>query len=193
LNGIIVGQDIQELINGCISGDPLAQRQLYDRFSPKMFGVCLQYSNDSEEAKDILQEGFIKVFRNLKQFKGKGSFEGWIRKIFINTALERFRGKVNLIPVEEPIEIPTANLSDKIISELSAHDLLQMIQELSPQYRLVFNLYAIEGYTHVEISKKLKISVGTSKSNLSRARAILQEKVKTRKPSSWMGRTGNAK
>jgi RNA polymerase sigma-70 factor (ECF subfamily) len=158
-----------------------------------MFGVCLQYSNDSEEAKDILQEGFIKVFRNLKQFKGKGSFEGWIRKIFINTALERFRGKVNLIPVEEPIEIPTANLSDKIISELSAHDLLQMIQELSPQYRLVFNLYAIEGYTHVEISKKLKISVGTSKSNLSRARAILQEKVKTRKPSSWMGRTGNAK
>jgi len=188
-----LGQDIQELIEGCISGDPLAQKQLYDRFSPKMYGVCLQYSNDSEEAKDILQEGFIKVFRKLKQFKGKGSFEGWVRKIFINTALERFRGKVNLVPVEDPIELPTINLSEKIISELSAQELLQMIQELSPQYRMVFNLYAIEGYSHVEISKKLKISVGTSKSNLSRARVILQEKIKTRTPSNWMGKMGNAK
>lgn len=187
-----MGQDIQELINGCISGDSLAQKQLYDRFSPKMYGVCLQYSNNPEEAKDILQEGFIKVFRKLKQYKGKGSFEGWVRKIFINTALERFRGKMNVVPMDEPLEIPTDNLSDKIIAELSAHELLMMIQELSPQYRMVFNLYAIEGYSHIEISRIMEISVGTSKSNLSRARAILQEKIKTRKPSTWMGRTRNA-
>ena len=170
-------QDIQELIEGCISGDSLAQKQLYDRFSPKMYGVCLQYSGDSEEAKDILQDGFIKVFRKLRQFKGKGSFEGWIRKIFINTALERFRGKMNYVPMDEPLELPTANLSDKIIAELSANELLLMIQELSPQYRMVFNLYAIEGYSHREIGDMLGISEGTSKSNLSRARNILQKKV----------------
>ncbi len=182
-----MGQDIQELIERCISGDPLAQKQLYDRFSPKMYGVCLQYSKNIEEAKDILQEGFIKLFRKLRQFKGKGSFEGWVRRIFINTALEKLRAQSRLVVTDEEIELPTMNLSEKIISDLSAQELLQMIQELSPRYRLVFNLYAIEGYSHKEISKMLKISEGTSKSNLSRARTILQEKVKKRKPSSWLG------
>ena len=188
-----MGQDIQELIDLCISGDPLAQKQLYDRFSPKMYGVCLQYSKNMEEAKDILQEGFIKVFRKLKQFRGQGSFEGWIRRIFINTALEKFRSQNRLVIMEEDIEIPTADLADEIVSELSAHELLKMIQELSPQYRMVFNLYAIEGYSHIEISKMLKITEGTSKSNLSRARAILQDRVKKRKPSDWLGKNRNAK
>ena len=188
-----MGQDLQELIDLCLAGESLAQKHLYDRFSPTMFGVCLQYSKNHEEARDILQEGFIKVFRKLKQFKGKGSFEGWMRRIFINTALERYRTQSRLITTDEELEISTGNLSDEIISDLSAHELLQMIQELSPQYRMVFNLYAIEGYSHNEISKMLKISEGTSKSNLSRARVILQEKIKKRKPSSWMGDSRDVK
>ena len=142
-----------------------------------MYGVCLIYSRDAEEAKDILQEGFIKIFQKLDQFTGKGSFEGWMRRIFINSALEKFRVKKAILLVDEDMEVLAGEVDDKIIDLLSAKDLLQMIQDLSPQYRLVFNLYAIEGYSHKEISKRLNISVGTSKSNLSRARSILQEKV----------------
>ncbi|MCD6596481.1 MAG: sigma-70 family RNA polymerase sigma factor [Bacteroidales bacterium] len=174
-----MGQDFQALINDCISGDQLAQKKLYNRFSPGMYGVCLMYSRDTEEAKDILQEGFIKIFQKLNQFSGKGSLEGWMRRIFINSALEKFRVKKAILLVDEDMEVLAGEVDDKIIDLLSAKDLLQMIQDLSPQYRLVFNLYAIEGYSHKEISKRLNISVGTSKSNLSRARSILQEKVIT--------------
>ena len=144
-----------------------------------MYGVCLMYSRDTEEAKDILQEGFIKIFQKLNQFSGKGSLEGWMRRIFINSALEKFRVKKAILLVDEDMEVLAGEVDDKIIDLLSAKDLLQMIQDLSPQYRLVFNLYAIEGYSHKEISKRLNISEGTSKSNLSRARSILQEKVIT--------------
>ena len=142
-----------------------------------MYGVCLMYSRDTEEAKDILQEGFIKIFQKLNQFSGKGSFEGWMRRIFINSALEKLRIKKAVLLADEDMEVLAGEVDDKIIDLLSAKDLLQMIQDLSPQYRLVFNLYAIEGYSHKEISKRLNISEGTSKSNLSRARSILQEKV----------------
>lgn len=185
-------QDSQDLISKCISGNQLAQRQLYDRFSPKMYGVCLQYSNDIEDAKDNLQDGFIKVYRKLKQFSGKGSFEGWMRKIFINTALEKYRNKITILTIDDKIEIPAGGLPDKILDALSASELLRMIQDLSPQYRIVFNLYAIEGYSHKEISKMLHISEGTSKSNLSRSRNILQEKILIRSRNE-MRRTGDAK
>ena len=147
-------------------------------FSDKMYGLCLRYSNDEDEAKDILQDGFIKVFLNLKQFNNKGSFEGWIRRIIVNTALERFRDKNYLFAISMENSYETGGGEyDHILSELSANDLLKLIQELSPQYRMVFSLYAIEGYSHKEISKKLNIKEGTSKSNLSRAREILKEKV----------------
>lgn len=142
-----------------------------------MFGVCLQYSDNYEDAKDILQEGFIKVFSNLNQFKGKGSFEGWIRRIMVNTALEKYRDKHYLNSVNEDEAEKLERTDINILDEISAKDLLKVIQELSPRYRMVFNLFAIEGYSHKEISALLDISEGTSKSNLSRARAILQEKL----------------
>jgi len=142
-----------------------------------MFGVCLQYSSNYEEARDVLQEGFIRVFEKLRQYKGKGSFEGWMRRIMINSALEKYRNQYNLFPVIEFDENIDDNYYEDIYDELTAKDLLKFIQELSPKYRLVFNLYAIEGYSHKEISRMLGISIGTSKSNLSRARGILQEKV----------------
>jgi RNA polymerase sigma-70 factor (ECF subfamily) len=155
----------------------MAQKKLYDLFSPGMYGVCLMYSRDSEEAKDILQEGFIKIFQKLKQYSGKGSFEGWMRRIFINSALERYRVKQSVLMVDKDMEVLAGEVDENITGQLSANDLLSMIRELSPQYKVVFNLYAIEGYSHKEISKKLNISEGTSKSNLSRARSILQDKL----------------
>ncbi|MCK4661610.1 MAG: sigma-70 family RNA polymerase sigma factor [Bacteroidales bacterium] len=143
-----------------------------------MFGICLRYSKDYTEAEDTLQEGFIKVFENISSFKFKGSFEGWLRRIMVNTALEKYRKQNVLYPVSDIFEYAEDIGYDDITSDISAGDLLKLITELSPQYRVVFNLYAIEGYSHNEISKKLGISTGTSKSNLSRARQILQEKVK---------------
>lgn len=148
-------------------------------FADKMFGVCMRYANDADEAKDILQDGFVKVFTNLHKFNNTGSLEGWIRRIIINTALERFRDKNYLFAVNMEAGYEKGDKEyDHILSELSANDLLKLIQELSPQYRTVFNLYAIEGYSHKEISEKLNIKEGTSKSNLSRAREILKEKIK---------------
>lgn len=168
-----------DIIKACIKGSRIAQNKLYQLFADKMYGVCLRYANDEDEAKDILQDGFIKVFINLKQFNNKGSFEGWIRRIVVNTALEKFRDKNYLFAVNMESEYDVnSNQYDHILSDLSAKDLLKLIKELSPQYRTVFNLYAIEGYSHKEICEKLRIKEGTSKSNLSRAREILKEKVK---------------
>ena len=170
-------QDYTKIINACINNESKFQRKLYDLFSGKMFVVCLQYSNNYEEAKDILQDGFVKVFTNLKQFKHQGSFEGWIRRIMVNTALEKFRqNKIKFID-SEIFEFKDSLSYEDIESNISANDILKVMQELSPQYRTVFNLYVNEGYSHKEISEKLNISVGTSKLNLSRARTILQKRV----------------
>ncbi len=143
-----------------------------------MYGLCLRYAGDEDEAKDILQEGFIKVFQSLDRFRFEGSFEGWVRRIIVNTALERLRREDHLTASIEEVDFQDPPGIEDIEAGISAQDLLQMIRELSPQYRMVFNLYAIEGYSHKEISKMLNISEGTSKSNLSRARAILQEKLR---------------
>jgi RNA polymerase sigma-70 factor (ECF subfamily) len=168
-----------DIIKACLKANRAAQKEFYHLFSDKMFGVCLRYANDADEAKDILQDGFIKVFSNLNKFNNKGSLEGWIRRIIVNTALERFRDKNYLFAVNMEMGYETGEKEyDHIISELSAKDILKLIKELSPQYRTVFNLYAIEGYSHKEISEMLKIKEGTSKSNLSRARDILKEKIK---------------
>ncbi len=166
-----------DLISGCMEGDRRMQKLLYDQFSPKMYAVCLRYMGNSDDAQDILQEGFIKVFRNLEKFRGDGSFEGWMRRIFVNTAIEQIRKRktdLSLTEKEEVIELKAVSALDNI----NEKDLLQIVSELSPGYRTVFNMYVVEGFNHKEISEALGISEGTSKSQLARARMILQEKIK---------------
>ena len=167
-----------DLIEGCIRGDRKLQYELYERFSPKMYGVCLRYAANSEEAEDILQEGFIKVFKKIGSFRGDGSFEGWIRRIFVNTAIEHFRKKSYLQPITEQEESSIEGKYVSVLDSLAEKDIIKLIQQLSPGYRTVFNMYVIEGYTHKQIADILKISEGTSKSQLSRAKLILQDLVK---------------
>lgn len=145
-----------------------------------MFTVCLRYSSSREEAKDLLQEGFIKVFDCLHQFKYEGSFEGWMKKVMVNNALQKIRAKSHLhaiVPIEDapPTEIVS---QQEVLSNLGTKELLQLIQELPTVYRLVFNLYVFEGMKHKEIARLLGISEGTSKSNLHDARVLLQKKLK---------------
>ena len=142
-----------------------------------MFGVCLRYAKDATEAEDNLQDGFIKVFANLKTFRNDGSLEGWIRRIVINVSLEKIRKQHLMYPVEDVSIYDTINFSDDVIAKISADDLMKLIQELPPRYRLVFNLYVMEGMSHQEIAKEMSITQGTSKSNLARAREILKRKV----------------
>lgn len=142
-----------------------------------MYAVCLQYASDEDEAKDIMQDGFIKVFRKIDQYKGTGSLEGWIRRIIVNTALEQLRKSRYLGKLDKHEGDDSLTEEPDIYGELEAAELLAMIRELSPQYRAVFNLYALEGYNHHEISEMLNISEGTSKSNLSRARSILKSRI----------------
>ena len=151
---------------------------LYKRFSAAMYGICLQYASSEEDAQDIMQEGFVKVFRKLDQVKDPAAFPGWIRRVMINTALEKYRSQVHLQRIDDVKEEADQEMDDGIFENLTCQELIALIQTLTPRYRMVFNLYAIEGFNHQEIGKELGISVGTSKSNLSRARAILQEKIK---------------
>ena len=167
-----------DLIEGCIRGDRKMQYELYERFSPKMYGVCLRYAANAEEAEDILQEGFVKVFKKIGSYRGDGSFEGWIRRIFVNTAIEHFRKKSYLQPITEQEESSIEGKYVSVLDSLAEKDIIKLIQQLSPGYRTVFNMYVIEGYTHKQIAEALKISEGTSKSQLSRAKLILQDLVK---------------
>ncbi len=167
-----------DLIRGCIDGDRRMQEELYRRFSPKMYAVCLRYASNADEAQDILQDGFIKVFKKLESFRGEGSFEGWIRRIFVNTAIEHFRRKKYMQPVTEREENTIEGKYISVLDELAEKDILQLVTQLSPGYRTVFNMYVVEGYSHKEIGDMLGISEGTSKSQLSRAKAILQDLVK---------------
>jgi RNA polymerase sigma factor (sigma-70 family) len=171
--------EIKNIIKGCLEGNRRDQELLYRRHAAKLYAVCLQYSGNEEEARDILQEGFIKVFENLIYYKHEGSFEGWMRRIMVNTALEKYRSKHNLYRVDDIDTIPEQDAEPYNFdyAGLEARDLLEIIRELPPKYKMVFNLYAIEGYSHKEISRMVNISEGTSKSNLSRARAILQKRV----------------
>jgi len=167
-----------DLIEGCIKGDRRMQEELYRRFAPKMYAVCLRYSNNSEDAQDLLQEGFIKVYRNLHRFRAEGSFEGWIRRVFVNTSIEHFRkksAKLSMVSEKEESTIEDTDIS--ALESMAEKDIINIIQELSPGYRTVFNLYVVEGYSHKEIGDLLGISEGTSKSQLARAKAVLQKKV----------------
>lgn len=168
-----------DLIDGCLAGDRKMQHELYKRFAPKMYGVCLRYASNAEEAEDILQEGFIKVYSKIGSFRREGSFEGWVRRIFVNTAIEQFRKKVYLQPITEVQEDSYEGKYLSVLDKLSEKDIIQLVQQLSPGYRTVFNMYVVEGYTHRQISELLGISEGTSKSQLSRAKTILQDLVQT--------------
>lgn len=167
-----------DLIKGCMEGNRRMQEELYSRFSSRMYAVCLRYAGNAEEAEDILQEGFIKVFKKLDSFRSEGSFEGWVRRIFVNTAIEHFRRKRYLMPVTEKEENTIEGKYNSVLDDLGAKDILALVQELSPGYRTVFNMYVVEGYTHKEIADMLGISEGTSKSQLSRAKVILQDMVR---------------
>jgi RNA polymerase sigma factor (sigma-70 family) len=171
-----LADSLENIINGCRARNPLAQKELYETFKSKMFGICLRYAGNYDDAQDILQDGFVKVFEKIDQFGFKGAFEGWIRRIMVNTALERFRTNYQVININDNLKEVDHEHTADFTSDIDARELIRFIQELSPKYRMVFNLYAIEGYSHKEIGEMLDIAEGTSKSNLSRARDILQEK-----------------
>ncbi len=173
----MTGTDFDELVRLCKKKSTAAQQQLYKLLAPKLFGVCLRYAGNRTEAEDILQDGFVKIFTKIGQFDFKGSFEGWARRVVVNCALTHYRRESKLCAVADIAEYDTQLSPDDVLSVISSNELMQMVQQLTPQYRTVFNLYAIEGFSHQEISKMLNISEGTSKSNLSRARCMLQEKV----------------
>jgi len=166
-----------DLINGVIRGDHRMQEELYKAFSPKMFIICLRYASSYPEAEDMMQEGFIRAFGNINKFRNEGSFEGWMKRIFINTAIEGYRKNHSTNGMMEVEDMKNDLVQEDDFSNLSAADLLRMVQTLSPGYRTVFNLYAIEGYSHQEIADLLGINVGTSKSQLARARYLLQKMV----------------
>ena len=166
-----------DLIKGCISGDRRMQELLYKKFSPKMYAICLRYAGNTDDAQDLLQEGFIKIYKNLEKFRNEGSFEGWMRRVFVNTSIEHFRRKVNLNSITETEEKGIEDSTWNVLDSLAEKDIIQLIQELSNGYRTVFNLYVVEGYSHKEIGDMLGISEGTSKSQLARAKMILQKKV----------------
>lgn len=171
--------DDKQLLKDCIAGKTRAQKQLYDRFAPKMYGVCLRYSNDNGTAEDYLQEAFIRVFTQLKSFRSEGSLEGWIRRVVVNTCLSFIRKNDVMrhsIEIEQFTQLHSddANIPDKI----HADELLGCIRSLPAGFRTVFNLYAIEGYTHKEIGTLLGIKEGTSKSQYARARLWLQQRIK---------------
>jgi RNA polymerase sigma factor (sigma-70 family) len=170
-------EDFREIIDACISGDNRASEKLYVKLAPKMFGVCLRYAKDNHEAEDNLQEGFITVFSKLKDFRHEGSFEGWVRRIMINISLDRYRKKQPLYLVDELKKLDSSTGEEETMANLPVEELVKVIQELPPRYRMVFNLYVMEGYSHAEISKDLGISEGASKSDLSRAREILRNKL----------------
>jgi RNA polymerase sigma factor (sigma-70 family) len=166
-----------DLINGCIAGNRQMQELLYRLYAPKMYAVCLRYSTNAEDAQDLLQEGFIKVYRNIDRFRGDGSFEGWIRRIFVNTSIEQFRKKTNVYSISEREEENIENREFTALDTLAEKDIINLVQELSPGYRTVFNMYVIEGYSHKEIGEMLGINEGTSKSQLARAKGLLQKMV----------------
>lgn len=168
---------VDDLLEGCKRAEPKSQEMLYQLIAPKMLGVCMRYAKDGFEAEDMLQTGFIKVFQKVTWFRGEGSFEGWIRRIMVNTAIEIYRKNqrgLNVVDIEDVHDEAQLTFD---MSGLEAKDLLKLIQQLPTGYRMVFNLYAIEGYSHREIAEQLQISEGASKSQLSRARAVLREKV----------------
>jgi RNA polymerase sigma-70 factor (ECF subfamily) len=167
---------LDDIVAKCKNGDRSAGERLYRMFSPKMFAICIRYSKTREEAEDNLQDGFIKVLESIKQYSGKGSFEGWMKRIFVNTALEKYRKKASVQLLEDLPDQEEITLDENI--KISENVLLEFVSQLPEKYRMVFNLYVMEEKPHKEIATLVGISEGTSKSNLARAKEILKRKIK---------------
>ena len=170
--------EMEKLIRGCLNGNRNAQKQFYEHFAPSLMGVCLRYAGDADMAEDFMQEGFIRIFTRLNSFRSEGPIEGWVRRVMVNTALEILRKNDVL---KHSVDIETAfSVSDTLpdaFRQLTADELLNHLQALPAGFRTVFNLFAIEGYSHQEIAEMLNISEGTSKSQYARARAWLQKRI----------------
>ncbi|SDF68510.1 RNA polymerase sigma-70 factor, ECF subfamily [Mucilaginibacter pineti] len=169
---------LQTIWEGCLSNDRKCQEQLYRLLAPRMLAVCMRYATDKDEAQDILQEGFIKMFRNMKNYRGEGSLEGWIRRIMVHCAISRYRKLKPMVLVEDfsaETEMPISKSYND--NGLEAKDLMKLVQKLPKTYRSVFNMYAIEGYSHQEIGSSLGMSELLSRTTLHRARAILKEMI----------------
>ena len=166
----------EQLVNKCVSGKVSAQKTFYEKFARKMMGVCLRYAASYEEAQDVLQDGFIKVFNNLDRYQNKGSLEGWVRRIMVNTSLDAYR-KNKKHQQDVSMDDVSYLVEDKgyIIENIQADDLLKLVQSIPEGYRVVFNLYAIEGYSHKEIAERLGVTESTSKSQYSRAKKLLRQ------------------
>ncbi len=175
-----------EIIEGCISGDRLSQEKIYEKLYGKMFGVCLRYSKGKEDALDIMQDGFIKLFANIKKYNRSGSFEGWARRIMVNTAIDFYRKnkKSMLFTNSEYIENKSGEIeieNDELdFMNMNTNDIMEAVQQLSPAYRTVLNMYVVDEFTHKEIADRLGISEGTSKSNYSKAKANLKKVLEKR-------------
>ena len=170
--------DEESLIAGCIKGNQMAQKALFDSFSPKFFALCLRYMKSSDDAEDVLQEGMVKIFTKLPEYKGKGSFEGWMRRIIVNTCLDQIRKNQKLkLDVSIDKEEYKLSMNANILENMSANELIEEIKKMPPGYRVVFNMFAIEGYSHQEIAEKLGVKESTSKSQYLRARAYLKERI----------------
>jgi RNA polymerase sigma factor (sigma-70 family) len=168
---------IDDLMEGCKAGNRKMQELLYKQTASKMLAVCMRYAKDHMEAEDSLQMGYIKIFQKISEYRGEGSFEGWMRRIMVNTAIESYRKNIksmNVVSIDESFEQPSTGFD---LNRLGMQDLMKIIQNLADGYRMVFNMYAIEGYSHKEIAELLGITEGASKSQLSRARAILKQEI----------------
>lgn len=181
-------KNIVEMVSGCVKGDRKSQESLYKMYYGKMMGICMRYADNSDEAKDILQEGFIKVFNSLSKFDFEGSFEGWIKKIMVNTAIDSFRKNKKTIKIfDKNVELENLDQTkeddydNSVSNNIKTAELLEAIQKLTPAYKTVFNLYVIDGYSHQQIANELNISVGTSKSNYSKAKQNLQKFLQNKK------------
>ena len=170
-----------EIIEGCINDERKSQQKLYETLYGKMLGVCMRYTKDKEDALDVLQDGFIKVFANIKHFENIGSFEGWVRKIMVNTAIDFYRKNKKMITyansdfVENNAEDIKEENTDEEYLNISPNEIMEAVQQLTPQYRTVFNMYVVDGYTHREIGEQLGINEGTSKSNFAKAKMNLKK------------------
>lgn len=166
---------LDQLIQNCTKGDRKSQEQLYRKYSGVLYGICLKYSNNKTEAEDTLHDSFMTIYEKIGQYKSKGSFEGWMKRITVNTALQKFRKEEHLKVVDENLEDGVS--VDVVENDVCLQTLLGYIRELPNKYRTTFNLYVLDGHTHKEISELLGTSEGTSKSNLARARVLLKEKI----------------
>lgn len=172
--------DDKTLIEGCQKGERKFQQALYDKYNEKMYLVALRYSKMEQEAEDVLQEAFIKIFNKIKTIREKGSLTYWIKQVVVNTALNYQRSKLYLYPMIDVVHLSDCSIDETVITNIHYKELLNMVRELPTGCQVIFNLFAIEGYKHQEIAKMLKISESTSKSQYSRAKAILIKKLTNR-------------